>query len=244
MSSATSSAADPLTTNTFRQPADAVTFSSTPAARRASCRSHNQKIQAARHVANGVRRNIGAEYIACSACHTRHNSQVLHGPPGAPRWLLPPVSMQWFGKSISEICAQIKDPERNGDRPIAKIAEHIEHDELVRWGCGAGTWKGTGCVLGGRVGRVCEAVGRGRHSVSNGIDHHWWETGCGFSGGATKPQTMRSAYEVPRGRTSGRMVQLISGRAWAIRNSQERGEATHQKSRLSRQAGLVARSLW
>jgi predicted nucleic acid-binding protein len=57
MNSATSSAAGPVTTNTFRQPADAVTFSSTPASRWASCRSHNQKIQAARRVTNGARRD-------------------------------------------------------------------------------------------------------------------------------------------------------------------------------------------
>ena len=57
MNSATSSAADPVTTNTFQQPADAVTFSSTPASRWASCRSDNQRIQAARRVTNGVRRD-------------------------------------------------------------------------------------------------------------------------------------------------------------------------------------------
>ena len=57
MNSATSSAADPVTTNTFQQAADAVTFSSTPASRWASCRSHDQKVQAARRVANGARRD-------------------------------------------------------------------------------------------------------------------------------------------------------------------------------------------
>ena len=41
--SATSSAADPVTTNTFQQPADAVTFSSTPASQWASCKQDNQK---------------------------------------------------------------------------------------------------------------------------------------------------------------------------------------------------------
>ena len=51
----TSSAADPVTTNTFQQPADAVTFCSTPVSRWASCRSHNQRIQAARRVTNGAR---------------------------------------------------------------------------------------------------------------------------------------------------------------------------------------------
>src|ERR1700729_3023504 len=43
--SATSSAADPVTTNSFQQLADAVTFSSTPASQWASCKSDNQKIR-------------------------------------------------------------------------------------------------------------------------------------------------------------------------------------------------------
>jgi hypothetical protein len=83
---------------------------------------------------NGGASRIGAEHIACSACHTHRNSQLPHGPPGAAVWLLPPVSMQWFGKSSAEICAQIKDPASNGDRTIAKIVEHIEHEPLVHWG--------------------------------------------------------------------------------------------------------------
>ena len=41
----------PVTTNTFHQPADAVAFSTMPASRWASCKSHNQNIQAARCVA-------------------------------------------------------------------------------------------------------------------------------------------------------------------------------------------------
>jgi len=80
----------------------------------------------------------GAEYVACSACHTRHNSQVPHGPPGALPWQLPPVSMQWFGKSSADICAQIKDPTRNGDRTIANVAEHVQDDALVHWGWAPG----------------------------------------------------------------------------------------------------------
>jgi hypothetical protein len=80
----------------------------------------------------------GTVSIVCSACHSQHNSQEPHGPPGAHVWLLPPVSMQWFGKSSAEICAQIKDPARNGNRTIVKIAEHIAHDELVHWGWAPG----------------------------------------------------------------------------------------------------------
>jgi hypothetical protein len=87
---------------------------------------------------NGGASRIGAEHIACSSCHAHRNSQLPHGPPGAPVWLLPPVSMQWFGKSSAEICAQIKDPASNGDRTIAKVAEHVEHDMLVHWGWAPG----------------------------------------------------------------------------------------------------------
>jgi hypothetical protein len=90
-------------------------------------RPHGMNINA------GPTRN-GAGSIACNACHTRNNSLLPHGPPGAEGWLLAPIPMQWFGKSSAEICAQIKDPTRNGDRTIAKIAEHIEKEPLVLWG--------------------------------------------------------------------------------------------------------------
>src|ERR1700693_4418987 len=66
MNSATSFAADPVTTNTFPQAADAVAFSTTPASRWASCRSHNQNIQAARRAANGARRDRTAYFAGCS----------------------------------------------------------------------------------------------------------------------------------------------------------------------------------
>lgn len=81
---------------------------------------------------------IGAEQVACNACHAPRNVQVPHGPPGAPVWKLPPVEMQWFGKSSAEICAQIKDPARNGGRTVGQIAEHVEHDALVHWGWAPG----------------------------------------------------------------------------------------------------------
>jgi hypothetical protein len=87
---------------------------------------------------NGGASRVGAEHIACNTCHTQHNSEVPHGPPGANVWLLPPVEMQWFGKSSAEICAQIKDATRNGGRNVRQVAEHIEHDRLVHWGWAPG----------------------------------------------------------------------------------------------------------
>ena len=76
----------------------------------------------------------GAESVPCNACHTGQNSPTPHGPPGAEVWHLPPVSMQWFGKPSAEICAQIKDETRNGNRTLEAVAGHIEHDKLVAWG--------------------------------------------------------------------------------------------------------------
>ncbi len=91
-------------------------------------RPHGMNIQ-------GGASRIGAERgLLCMSCHTAHNAGVPHGPPGAPVWALAPASMQWFDKSSAEICAQIKDPARNGGRTLAQIADHVDHDELVHWG--------------------------------------------------------------------------------------------------------------
>ncbi len=52
---------------------------------------------------------------------------------GIPIWHLAPHEMAWEGKTIGEICAQIKDPARNGDRALATLVEHIGEDHLVGW---------------------------------------------------------------------------------------------------------------
>ena len=41
--------------------------------------------------------------------------------------------MAWEGKSLSEICVQIKDPNRNGGRSLADLVHHIGDDSLVSW---------------------------------------------------------------------------------------------------------------
>ena len=90
------------------------------------------------HVDAGASR-IGAENgLLCMSCHGPRNAEANHGPPGAHAWLLAPVSMQWSGRSSAEICAQIKDPQRNGGRALAEIADHVEHDALVGWGWAPG----------------------------------------------------------------------------------------------------------
>lgn len=77
---------------------------------------------------------FGNAGLRCSTCHFETNSEVLHGPPGAENWHLAPTEMVWFGKTSAEICAQIKDPARNGDRSLQEVATHVRDDALVAWG--------------------------------------------------------------------------------------------------------------
>jgi hypothetical protein len=54
--------------------------------------------------------------------------------PGHPRWELAPIEMAWEGKSVGEICRQIKDRDRNGGRDLATLHEHLASDDLVAYG--------------------------------------------------------------------------------------------------------------
>jgi hypothetical protein len=75
----------------------------------------------------------------CVTCHTDQNF-TLHerasyqSIPGHPRWMAAPIEMAWEGKSVGEICRQIKDPDRNGGRNLSLLHEHLAHDDLVAWG--------------------------------------------------------------------------------------------------------------
>jgi len=54
--------------------------------------------------------------------------------PGHPLWHLAPIEMAWAGKSLGEICEQIKDPKRNGGKSLDEIVHHMGEDSLVGWG--------------------------------------------------------------------------------------------------------------
>jgi hypothetical protein len=77
--------------------------------------------------------------LPCVTCHTDRNF-TLHerasyqSIPGHPRWMMAPIEMAWQGKSIGEICQQLKDRDRNGGRDLALLHEHLAHDDLVAWG--------------------------------------------------------------------------------------------------------------
>ena len=74
----------------------------------------------------------GAPGMACSTCHGGANFDPSR-VPGNPHWALAPASMAWEGRTLGEICAQLKDPQRNGGRDIAAIIKHATSDSLVLW---------------------------------------------------------------------------------------------------------------
>jgi hypothetical protein len=74
----------------------------------------------------------GVPAMRCSNCHQQANFDPA-GVPGHPEWHLAPREMAWEGKTLAEICAQIKDPTRNGGRSLEELIHHIGTDTLVGW---------------------------------------------------------------------------------------------------------------
>jgi len=82
-----------------------------------------------------VYRGVGT----CQTCHTPANYTLFEGAsyrsiPGHSRWNMAPITMAWQGKSLTQLCQQLKDPERNGGRNLEFLYEHLAHDDLVAWG--------------------------------------------------------------------------------------------------------------
>jgi cytochrome c553 len=77
----------------------------------------------------------GAPGMMCSTCHGATNYESV---PGDPNWHLAPLDMAWIGRSLGQICEQIKDPKRNGGKSLEQIVEHMTDDHLVGWGWNPG----------------------------------------------------------------------------------------------------------
>jgi hypothetical protein len=75
---------------------------------------------------------FGAVSMRCATCHQSANFDPA-GVPGHPHWHLAPSEMAWQDKTPGEICAQIKDPARNGGRSLQQIVTHVTDDSLVGW---------------------------------------------------------------------------------------------------------------
>lgn len=88
---------------------------------------------------------VGAEYIPCAVCHVDlpGANTVPHAAPHTGGiWMLAPAEFAWFGRDGAEICAQMRDPARNGGRDGAGLVEHILHDAeiaaFITWGFAPG----------------------------------------------------------------------------------------------------------
>jgi hypothetical protein len=75
---------------------------------------------------------LGLAAMRCPICHQQANFDPGR-VPGHPEWHLAPRGMAWEGKTLGEICAQIKDRERNGGRSLEELVHHIGTDSLVGW---------------------------------------------------------------------------------------------------------------
>jgi hypothetical protein len=86
----------------------------------------------------------GIPGLQCAACHSDRNFNLsdeasYQSIPGNPRWGLAPIEMAWEGKSIGQICEQLKDTKRNGGRDLALLQEHMAKDDIVAHGWDPGT---------------------------------------------------------------------------------------------------------
>ena len=94
-------------------------------------RVHGMNVQRGREEQDGA---YGLPGMECATCHQDRNGEVAGSAPGAHRWRLAPKSMGWGGKSVAEVCKQIK-----GEQPPEKVIEHIVGkgnegpDPLVAW---------------------------------------------------------------------------------------------------------------
>jgi hypothetical protein len=70
---------------------------------------------------------------SCATCHHNANFDAA-GVPGHPKWSVAPLEMAWQGKTLGQICVQIKDRTRNGDKDMAALVHHMAEDDLVGWG--------------------------------------------------------------------------------------------------------------
>lgn len=95
---------------------------------------------------HGGESRIGAEALVCQTCHvtsTLPNDAAPAPPHAGIDWQLAPVEFIWFGKSGAEICAQLRDPKRNGGRDAAGLLAHLRHDASLN-GFIPRSWEPTG----------------------------------------------------------------------------------------------------
>jgi hypothetical protein len=83
---------------------------------------------------------MGKNAMQCSNCHPAANPVGAHMPPGGPGWQLPPEDMPMIfeKRSPHDLCLQLKDPAKNGNRTPMETVEHVRTAPLVLWGWSPG----------------------------------------------------------------------------------------------------------
>ena len=99
---------------------------------------------------------FGTVSMRCGTCHQGANFDA-GAMPGHGQWHLAPLEMAWQDKSVAQICAQIKDPARNGGRTLAQIQEHIATDTLVGWAWAPGFGRASAPGTQAQAGALVEA---------------------------------------------------------------------------------------
>lgn len=87
-----------------------------------------------------VSRKSAALGLPCASCHREKPIAGVGMPPGAPHWQLPPAEtpMVFQGRSVQQLCEQLRDPAHSGGRSVAALVEHVRSDPLVLWGWSPG----------------------------------------------------------------------------------------------------------
>ena len=93
--------------------------------------------------AMNITRSSEAAGLSCATCHQLQNSEaygIAGGPPGAPNWHLPSPEMPLIfeGRTMADLCAQLKDPKQHGQMTLSALYTHIAFDPLVLWGWAPG----------------------------------------------------------------------------------------------------------
>lgn len=86
--------------------------------------------------------NLGG---TCMTCHQAAPLPDRNTPPGAPHWTMPPAEtpMVFQGKSVAQLCEDLKDPNQNGHRSLDDLVHHVSSDPLVLWGFNPGAGRTT-----------------------------------------------------------------------------------------------------
>lgn len=105
---------------------------------------------------------VGVAGNNCTTCHTEKNYRLhekasYQSIPGHPRWQLAPIEMAWEGKTVGQICQQLKDKSRNGGRDLAMLHEHFAKDDLVAWGWNPGSGREPAPGTQERTGELIQA---------------------------------------------------------------------------------------